>query len=216
MKKICIILFSALILSFVSCSGKDDFSTQNVSQLRENVFVYENDDFFAEAFAEYREKEKADDGFVGERKNFMIFRLRFKKKSFQSASIKFETDGIKYENDFGFSPSSSYVSCETEVSSFPKSSFFAALDIDGNEHTVEFVSVKNEGTLGCEKAIKECETKEKDRISEFIKDKNYEIRVRLIENGGFNFYFVGYITENSSVSFLLDGITGEVLAVKEN
>ena len=215
MKKYLSLIFLTVFL-LTSCAAKKYPLNEKISQIRENIFVYENDDFSSDAYAEIREKEKQDDGYVGEMKKYMIFRVRFKKKNFQCAEIAFETNGIKYHNSFDFSPSSSFVSCETEVSAFPESGFYAIITIDGEELPIEYVSVKKEGTKNYEEAISTCAEKEKERIDKFIADKEYEIRVRLIENGGFNFYYVGFITENTSVSFLLDAATCEILSVKEN
>ena len=42
----------------------------------------------------------------------------------------------------------------------------------------------------------------------------YEIKIRLIYSDGYDCYFIGVETKEKSVGFLLDGSTGEIIAIK--
>ena len=90
------------------------------------------------------------------------------------------------------------------------------LSVDGELYSVCLSSVKNADTITYIRAVNGIIETDAERLSAFKKNEPYETRIRLIENNGYNFWYVGFINSAKTLSYLIDGATGEILAVKEN
>ena len=74
-------------------------------------------------------------------------------------------------------------------------------------------SVKKSNALDYIKILKSFEDNEKTRA---VINEDNEIKIRLINNGDYDYWYVGFSAEEKNVSYLLDGFTGEIIAQKEN
>ena len=75
-------------------------------------------------------------------------------------------------------------------------------------------SQKNSDTIAYEKAINQL-SKNDESVKEFLNSNNYELKIRLIDNEGYDYWYIGFSNADKSISFLVDGKTGETVAKKE-
>jgi hypothetical protein len=86
------------------------------------------------------------------------------------------------------------------------------LTINGKSQTITLKSVKNKSTKSYGEVLKKLKKEE----SFSNKLKNAELRIRLINNDGHDYWYVGLVTKEKTSSYLLDGETLEIIARKED
>lgn len=199
----------------VACSAKTA-EIENVSQLRYDLLTYEADKFTVVCYPEIREKNFLSDGIAGEKDLLLGFRFYPTNTVAECVSVSLEADGGTYTAEFDEKSGSDYKICEMQIPTFNKSDLKCMLSVDGELYSVCLSSVKNADTITYTRAVNGIIETDAERLSAFKKNEPYETRIRLIENNGYNFWYVGFINPAKTLSYLVDGATGEILAVKEN
>ncbi len=216
MKKIIIIFLTIIALLTASCSKNDEIE-KRVSQLRYDVLYSFSENYEIYAYKELTELPLKSDGKIGEQKNVLTFKIVFKKEMSLKSSpiIQFSLNGITYRKEFEYRPLSNYVSCNLILPTMPENKLEATIDFDSKKNSHTLLTTKNKKTLSKTDVLSFLEnTDDADARKILDGEKEYEIRIRLIYSDGFNCYFLGLFSEDSSVNFLLDGETGELLAKK--
>ena len=73
-------------------------------------------------------------------------------------------------------------------------------------------AVNLENTIGYERAISAIKSSDGDKLSEYFSNEEYgEIMIRLIENDGALYWYVGFTDGNETTAYLVDGKTAEIL-----
>ena len=86
---------------------------------------------------------------------------------------------------------------------------------DEKSESITLISVKKKDTLTYKEALNSLIKSKTPSITEIFDGKTpYEIKIRLIYSDGYDCYFIGVETKEKSVGFLLDGSTGEIIAIK--
>ena len=216
MKKIITFFLAILFLFSVSCS-ENDGTEKRVSQLRYDILCSFSEDYEIYAYKELSELPLKNDGKVGEQKNVLTFKIVFRKEMSLKSSpvIQFSLNGITYRKEFEYRPLSNYVSCFVIIPSMPENKLDVTIDFDSVKQTHTLLTVKNKKTVSEKEVLSFLKNTDDGNARKILDgEKEYEIRIRLIYSDGFNCYFLGLYNEDSSVNFLLDGETGELLAKK--
>jgi len=219
MKKFLFALVCILCLPLLSSCKKTVCDESLISQLKPNIFYYEEDDFKIYAFPETSENPLVSDGFVGKKESFLTFKLFLPSKStlLVVPNIKVCLYDEEYSSQFDYDTSSNYLLCKIKAEELPEENFFAKLDLNGKTHDVEFSSLKQTNNFDYKDAVKLTLSSNDKTVKKLVSEgKSYEIRVKLIESEGFNYWVVGIIGESESVSLLFDAENGELIATKNN
>ena len=214
LKKFLILILAFASSSIFSCAKKDNYSDK-ISQLRTDVFEYDCEDYSLTAYVENIETPTDLDGIVGKKENQMVFKLKTKStdKNYENSSIKFCIGENTYFKRFDFKQITSLLACTVQVVSFPKENLLVTLNLNGKEEQLAMTSVKNPTTKEWKKALDEL-AKSKDFLELISKEKT-EIKVRLIDNDGYDYWYVGVIDQEKTTSYLLDGENLELIAKKD-
>ena len=214
MKKIFLFVLSFYCIFCSACKQKTDYD-QKISQLRTDVFVYECQNFTLTAFSEIVETPLTDDGVKGKTEKLITFRLRSTNSNYfdQMPQINFTLADKNYSANFEFKQIPTILSCSVNVDDMPSSAFDISLRADGTQNTITLQSVKNSTTKSYNQVLKSLLN---DQSFLEIVSGQVEIRIRLIHNDGYDYWYVGLITPNKTISYLLDGETLEIIAKKDN
>ena len=213
--------FFSFLIPLVSC-GREGNAAEKISQIRRDILRGETEDFLLTAFCERRESPFLEDGEAGNASDCLIFTLTDKAEGeFRGQpALKFSVEKEEYLVRFPPDLLSPTRRAEVRVKTLPEGRLTCELSFAEERRTVELLSVRKAGTAAPEEAVKVLLSSGNDRAKEFLSLPRSEIRVRLLEHGGFLYYYAGVVAADedgriSAVSFLLDGETLEVLAVRE-
>lgn len=215
MKKLLLaIVFISTFFTFTACKKTNPYENK-ISQLRTDVYVCETENYTITAYPEIRENPFLSDGKVGKLEKVMIFKLNFLNDETKTDlyKIEFDIDGKTYSSQFEYKPSSTFLYCQVLVENLPQKSFNVTLKDDNHSFSNQLNSVKKSNTLDYVKILKSF--KDNEKTSALMNEDN-EIKIRLINNGDYDYYYVGFSSEEKTVSYLLDGFTGEIIAQKDD
>ncbi len=211
---VAIIICSILVLP--SCDKPCEYD-QKISQLRLEVFMGETEDFKVICYPEQRETLYEADGKCSPLESTVIFKLYFKSqdKGSEACAVKFTLNGKDYLGNFEYSPLSTNLHCSVKTDTLPTSKLSITLESEKICQTVELRSVRNQDTISYSDAINHLKSKDSD-CQKMIDEESTELRIRLIDNGGKDYWYLGLISPEKELSYLLDGETGEIVAKKDD
>ena len=217
MKKILIVItLICSILVSTSCSKKCEYD-QKISQLRLDVLIGETEDIKVICYPEQRESLYEADGKCSALESTLIFKLYFKNpdKGSEACAVKFSLNGKDYSGNFEYSPLSTNLHCSLKADSLPSNSLAVTLESEKICQTVHLKSVRNQNTLSYSEAIEHLKNNDPTG-TDMLVGENTEIRIRLIDNGGKDYWYIGLVSPEKDVSYLLDGESGEIVAKKDD
>ena len=212
------IIIALLILLSFCASCKEKNYEDRISQLRYDEYAYSGDSFKLSAFIEERENPFEEDGYKGITENHLIFRLSLPAGAALSESpeISFCLGEEEYAEKFTHKTAASNLYCDIVASSMPNEDFFVDLTINGEKINAEMTSVKRQDIISYSEAIRKSLSGSDSRVTAFKSDpENYELRVRLLESEGYNYWCVGIIGKKDKIFFLIDGDNGEIISIAE-
>ncbi len=204
---------SVLISPFAGCK-KNEPTAPNVSQIRYDVFYAEDVRFKISVFAEKRESPFIADGNPAPLSPFVLVKLTPKtEENAENADItaKIQTNEKTYSAAFDFKPVSTARECRLYPEKPLSGGFALTLTVNGEKFVYEPKSLKNKAIITYSAAIFDVKKYAKGRLDRYFSEDTGEIRVKLVENDGFNYWLVEFIDETATVSFLVDARTGEVI-----
>ena len=205
-------IFISLLLSCVAgCSKVQDKPENHVSQIRTDVFLGEQDDVCVFIYAEQREFPFLNDKFAGERKNCLVIKIPGFDDENASCQISYGNQSITAKLSYDVVTAS--LGATVQVKSLPTS----VISVNFKDKTVNLTSQLKADSITPKQALKCVEKSEKDFISSLYSDGVFdaEIYLRLLTEGEFNYYYVGFARgEGKITAFLLDAKTGEIIAGK--
>ena len=211
LKKLSVLLIPLLALPILSACGKTNYYDY-VSEAKEDIFLAETQTYRISLSCITREYPYISDGVPCPTARVIEISLTSDDRSSPySAYLLGEKEiggelGFRtFADDFFFSQS---------VEEFPEGSVTLRIEKDGASEEITATSVKNEKTLTPKQALARAVESEKETIKSMTGKDGFagEFYVRLLRRET-NYYYVGIIDKNGgTLSLLLDGETGEVLA----
>lgn len=221
MKKVitCLICVSLLMLIpfTFACSCKNSQVEQSISQIRSDVFKGKSQNYTAEAYSEEKEFPFINDCHVGDKKTCVV--IKIKDCSTLNLNAKIVYSGVSYETALTYNNVSNSLTATVIVSSLPKNSLILTVISQDGEESITLTSVKRSDTISPIKALKSVENKEKDYINSLYDNNVFkcEIYIRLLAEGDYNFYYVGFANgEGKITAYLLDASDGKIIAGKND
>ncbi len=209
-------LSASLLFSFSAC-GKRNGDFSRVSDLVSALYTGENPCYTVTVSAGKRESPFLADGKAGE--PYPLFSVRFTPLSSFSEGEEFSVavtlGGKTYAAKATFSPAATYLFANLSVPGIPDGDFLVTIYRNGESQSVEMHRILTD--VSPKSAISAAfDALESDLKPHLVKGKfTGEIHARLTAVESAVYWFICFIPENGeSLSALVDGKTGAVLAVK--
>ena len=205
---------------FPSCKGKSGLENR-ISQIRSDILRCETESFSLTAYCERRETPFLEDGKVGNEENVLVFSLTDKKEdgTIGQPSLKFTIDKENYTLRFPPELLSPVRKAELPVTRLPANTLPCTVLFGDKAEKTELRSVKTPSTAEPDRVAKALNDIGNEKAHALMNAENFEIRIRLIEHGGFLYYYAGVVAETESgktekAEILFDGETLEEIAVR--
>lgn len=211
------LLLALFCLPFFSgCTKKVDYFSY-VSELRNNVFLYKDDNFSLRAYSLTKESPYATDGIVSKLHTRTEIRL-IAPSGEQTYCIYFSLAGTEYGGEMSFDnvKSEYYYACPVDVSSCTELSL--RLVCGTSEHTYTAKSVLTSDTVPPKQALALLVEKEKDFFDSLTDKYGFagEIHLRLLYEEA-PYYYVGVTDRQGNVTaFLINAVSGQILAKRQS
>lgn len=218
MKKLFIVLaaLSALLL-FSGCKSENSLFPY-VSEVRRDILCGEADGYLVKAYLYECENPKIDDGKVGALTPYIRFILKGELQSEATYTLNFSLKGKDYASSFKINPLSGEHTLDAEIDDINFNTLTVTVLKADTRITIPLSSAVTEGTLSPEEAVKKIY---ENNSSLFDAYKNgdgtfaAEIRLKITVKDGKTYYFFGIADGKTYKAFLADGVSAEVLAVRE-
>ncbi len=214
-----IILLSLLTLSpFTACKERTGLEVY-VSELRSDVFWGQTDTLTIKGGYGFCETPYNNDAKVSEKVHTLTLKLMNKETSQTTYSASLDFNGEKYACAFKLNPVTHSLIATFEIENFNLKEFDVNISAGDQTQTVRLKSLLPENTLSYEKALSCLEKSQPQLIKSFSdSDGNFcaEIYMRIIVKKEKAYWYVGIASGNDQLkALLIDGATGEVLAIRE-
>lgn len=216
-RKILLVFLSASLLITVSACRKRDTDLSCVSDLVSALYTGENASYRVTVSAGKRESPFLADGKTGDL--YPLFSVRLTPLSpcseGEEFSVSVTVNGRTFAEKARFSPAATYLFCNLNVSENPPDDFWVTIYRNGESQSVEMHRILTD--VSPKSAIAAAREALKGDLSPYhLKGKfTGEIHARLTAVESSVYWFISFIPENGeSLSALVDGKTGAVLAVK--
>lgn len=191
-----------------SCAQKLDYY-DSVSELRSNIYLYEEDGLSCKIYVSQKESPYNSDGIKGEMNSLIEISLTLDRTP-NAAEIT--VNGVGGEMSYLSVSKSFTLSFSGE--DFGTDNVSVCLTADGEEKQFEAQSVLYDGVIDARTAL-QCVTEYAGTLFENLtvnKQFKAEIYVRLLYDAGC-FYYVGVCDRNGNTNaYLVDGETGRIIA----
>ncbi len=205
-------------LIFMGCKSQNPLIS-SVSELRSDIFSGSNENFTLKAQYGFKETPYHNDGKVSSRVYLLTFKLVDKEIDDISYSITLDYNSSSYSANFKLNPVSSKVIAQMEIDNFNLKEFTVNLCYGNNTEQILMKSVVPTNTISYEKALDNLYNNQSHLINAYTdKDGNFnaEIYMRVVVKKDKSFWYIGIANGNNNLkALLIDGVTGEVKAIRE-
>ena len=221
MKKFfCFIFTLVLCLSVLMTSGcADKLNLSNhLIELRENIYQGQSENYSLKAAYGFRTSVSDENSTNTEKVSKLSFRLTGKETDDVTYTLKFIYEEQELSAVFAFNALADCLTAAIELENFSLDQFTVTVCAGSDSEDVEMTSILPEGTLTITQALDSLKTKQPDLIESY-KDEygNFSgyIQARIIVKEDKPYWYIGLIKSKDDVkALLIDGITGDVLAIR--
>ncbi len=214
-----ITLFCALLPLISSGCQRPNPLIEKVSELRSNVYRGECQYFTLRATYGFKETPYVSDGNLGEK----VYSLEFKIEGHTSINVQtiviLERNGNEYRQEFKLDPVTHSVKAKIEIEDFSEKTFTVTVLYGSTTSTIELRSIVPENAIDYKTALESLYNEQSSLISKYLDDdKNFigEITARILVKDNHPYWYVGLTSSSGELkALLIDGITKEVLAIRE-
>ncbi len=201
------------LLSFSACNKGVNLE-ESLSRLRDNCYVGKSENYQIYAYPEVRESPMIADGQINPAKKTVIVKLKVLNGESGEFTVNFSIDK-EYSDTFSFSAFSDCFVTAIDVEKLPDKPFIVTITHDGKSENINLESLLLSDTVSAEVALKNAYKHKKEYVDGLSENGVFsgEIYLRLITEGGKNYWYVGFITKETTLCLLLNG-KGEVLEEK--
>lgn len=193
-----------------SCQTKPDYSL-HLTELRRDILAGESENL--SLFATYGFNESN-----GNTDYFLSFKLKKFPFSESRYTVKFRFDDTDYEKDFEQLNNSYSPQCKIPVPNFNEKSLSVQIKYGSTTETIRLNSIVPEKAISYSDALNILFEKQSSLINNYY-DENGVFTAKIIERitvkNGKPYYYIGIKHGENLKALLIDGLSGELLAVKE-
>lgn len=216
MKTFYAVVFSLAAIFFsllgTGCNKPDPF-INSVTELRQNVYEGASENYKLKAAYGY------DETLAGDRAYRLTFLLCDKTSSAETYTLTFNSGELNFTEDFKFSPVTGTLKTCVAIENFTASAFCVTVSTGGTSESVTLKTLVLSRALDYKTALI-CLKKSQPELVALYNGENGEfngkVTARILVKNEKPYWYVGLKNENGALKALLvDGLTGEVLAVRE-
>ncbi len=212
------LLFSCLLFTLFGCKKSMDLSPF-VSELKTQIYSSESEEFKLTASYGFKEKHYNSDGKISERVYVLAFRLLDKQSDNVSYSLLFDYNGVNYKTNFKLNPVSHVLLAVIEIENFNEKEFTVTLAFSSKSVNLAMKSCVPDQTITYQNALSILQKNQPELIKLYLNENNIfcgEIILRILIKESHSYWYVGLCDKDGNLkALLLDGFTGEVLAIRQ-
>ncbi|MBQ6727787.1 MAG: hypothetical protein IJQ87_02500 [Clostridia bacterium] len=215
MRKI-IVLLLIFTCTFAGCKQPDPYLNY-VSEVRQEIYEGAADSAKITAVYGFCETPYLNDGKTGDIIYGLTFRLHIVPDETKRV-IKFTNGDREYSAPFILDEITSEYRATVEIKADMGKEFAAALIIGDTTVPVVFKSIVPDNCITYETALKALENKQSALLNSYMKDGNFsaEIYMRVFVKDGAPYWYIGIAAGKDRLkALLIDGVSGELLAVRD-
>ena len=216
MKKIIALIFALLFIPCFCGCEKSQGLTLYLSEIRTDVLKGNSESYSLKANVYMAETPLLDDGKAGELTPYIKFFLNAEDLN-AVYKIDFDIGEKRYSRDFSLDAFSGEFTATSEIEDTEIKTLTVNIVCAGRTETITLNSVIPENTLTYTEVLEKVALNNPDLFDAYKNENGEflaEIRLKVTEKEGKPYYFFGIIDGNNKKAFLADGITAEVLAVR--
>ena len=209
-------IFCSLTLLF-GCK-QQNILTEYVSELRSNC--YESVDSTLKITAGYGfiEENQSKDGAVNKRYYLLSFRILGVQTENTTYSLNLKHENKEFNATFKLNPVSHGYTANIEIDNFTLNEFDISVSNGSNVETVHMKSTVPENTISYQDALSHLQTEQSELIGSYYNENGKfcaEICAKIIVKDAHPYWYIGLSTKDNTKALLVDGFTGELLAVRD-
>lgn len=216
---ISLLLISLILVGVCGCKNQTDNLMDYVSELRCELYEGASQNYTLKASYGFKEIDYQNDGKVGKVQHFLKFTLEQKVIDETTYALCFEHGGKNYEGRFELSHTANALILIINIEDFNEKSFTVSVGTLEQKEEVCLSSIIPQGTMTAEQALATLYKTQKEMIDGFYDSQgNFtaEIYLRVMVKKDKAYWYVGFASGNGKLkAFLLDGVSGDVLAIRE-
>ena len=215
MRKI-IVLLLILTCTFAGCKKTDPYLNY-VSELRQEIYKGYAENIEITAAYGFCETPYLNDGKTGNLVYGLTFKLHIVPDETKRV-IKFTKGDREYAAPFSLDEITSEYRATVEIKADMGKEFAAALILGDTTVPVVFKSIVPDNCITYETALTTLKNKQSTLLNSYIKDGTFsaEIYMRIFVKDGAPYWYIGIAAGNDRLkALLIDGISGELLAVRD-
>lgn len=218
MKKF-ILLPLVLVLALSASGCKKQYPLEDkISQLRSDVLYGEVDQFELYCYVEKREDPYEENGNPGNVKPLLLFKITPKNDvNLENALITAECvySENRYSGTFEYKPLTVSRYCKISPIALPSDLKSVKISVDGKSYSLGLKSLKKADSVSHLTAIEAVKKSDENSLAEFFTNDDYgEIYARILSIDGEDYWYLGFISDQSKTEYLLDAKTCEILSVR--
>lgn len=204
-----IIILAALLPVLAAC--KQENYTEHLSEVRQDIFCAQTDDFVLLLNCTSREYPYADDGIACTMTQ--IIEVTLTPTVSPSGDVTIYADDGSWGGDASFSSVHGDYRFSQGVDTFPEGSVDLRVTWGERTYQIAATSVRTDATIPPESALSVLTESEKETLARMKKEGIFcgEFRVRLLRREQ-NYYYVAVTDGSEQIALLIDAETGEILA----
>ena len=212
-----VFIFCTLVIPF-GCTRINPLE-KHVSELRQDVFIGQSENFSVKAHYGFKETPFNNDGKARERIYYLTFRLLNLADSSVTYTLTMQYNGQTFNSTFKLDPVSHSLNCAIEMEDFNQKNFNVTLSNGSYSEVLSLSSTLPNGTITYLEALDKLRAEQTQLLKAYEDEDgnfNAEIYVRVIVKDSKPYWYVGIASGNNSLkALLIDGLSGEVLAIRE-
>ncbi len=204
-----IILTAFTQIIFVGCKT-DTSLTDNIIELRSNVFEGKSDNYTLSASYGFKKTNNTNS-------YLLTFKLHDKELESAEYILKFNYNDIEFKSNFTLNPLTNVKTVSFEIPDFNESEFTVTVLSGSNAEDVNLTSLLPTGTLTITQALNKLSQNQPALIDSYKVDGEFKASIiaRVLVKNEQPYWFICFSASDEKKALLVDGITGEVLAIRE-
>ena len=214
--KLPILLLCISLMLFSGCKSSPTLDGY-VSELRSNCYQSVESDFLISAGYGYVEKLPNLDGKTTQRIYALVFRIKGISNENVTYHIALTFNGKEYKTTFRLNPVTHTLSAIIPVENFNQNEFDVTLSYSSTSKIVKMKSTLPKGTISYSKALLYLQKHQSALVNSYYVNGefNAEICLRVLVKDNHPYWYVGLSNSQSTKALLIDGLSGEVLAIRD-
>ena len=215
--------FFALFLTFISLFAcfygcqKVNPLKNCLSELRSDLFYGESENFAVKAGYGFKEKLLADQTSY-EKVYELTFKLANETSDGAIYCVNLDFNGNTYKADFKLNPVTHALTASIEIENFNLKEFTVTLTNASIQESVTLRSTLPDGTIDHVKALEFLQKHQQPLLNNYTNEQGEftaKIQARVLIKNDKPYWYIGIVNGDNLKALLIDGITGEVLAIRE-